>query len=162
MSSLSLHCSKCDTGSDSSSISPFFHDSLNNLIRIRACCIAKSYNRLLRNRTLPRAEGGRNFEYNSMKHNIPERRDPFNILQRALSNGWSTMESVSGPDDGHFLVVTMSGLIRLAKNHRYVMRLKGQNGYGPAGVVVRGVATKSYHSAIAWKWPEIEEEGNQY
>ena len=108
-----------------------------------------------------RAEGGRNFECNEMKHSIPERRDPLKILQRALSDGWSTMESVPGPDDGHFLVITMSGLIRLAKNHRQVLRLKGPDGYGPARIVVRGVATKNYLSAIAWKWPDIEKEAKQ-
>ena len=86
-----------------------------------------------------------------MKYDLPERRDPYRMRERALSEGWQSVENIPGPVDGEFLVMTMSGLVRRARQIRNLPRIRLADGYGPQRVSVVGVASGNYLAAIAWK-----------
>lgn len=87
-----------------------------------------------------------------MKHTLPEKRDPFRMQEKALDEGWQTVESIPLRGEGEFMVLTMSGLIRKARQVRTHPRIKRADGYGPARVTVVGVETGNYLAAIAWRW----------
>lgn len=76
------------------------------------------------------------------------------MLQDAIEAGWQTIETVPLRNEGEFLVLTMSGLTRLARNRRDALRIRKADGYGPDRVTVNSVDTGNYLGAIAWKWPD--------
>ena len=88
-----------------------------------------------------------------LKHQLPTRRDPFRMLEQALSEGWETIETIPLKGEGHFMVLTISGLVRLARNRRYTRGHREADGYGPRRTTVCSVETGNYLGAIAWKWP---------
>ena len=51
-----------------------------------------------------------------MKHAVPKRRDPFEMLDEALQTGWNRLDTIPLKGEGEFLVLTVSGLIRMARN----------------------------------------------
>ena len=89
-----------------------------------------------------------------MKHAVPSRRNPFEMQKDALATGWQSVETIPLRGEGEFLVLTFSGLVRLARNRRDVRRLRKSDSYGPNRVTVNSVETGNYLGAIAWKWPE--------
>lgn len=89
-----------------------------------------------------------------MKHQIPTRRNPFDMLAQALRNGWQGVETIPVKGDGVFWVITMSGLVRLSRNRNYHRRFRESDAYGPRRATVCSVETGNYLGAIAWKWPE--------
>lgn len=89
-----------------------------------------------------------------MKHANPERRDPYKMLDRALADGWNTVETIPLKGDGQFLVLTLSGLIRLAHNRKSFRIARKADGYGPQRTTVISVEKGNYLGAIAWRWPE--------
>ena len=92
-----------------------------------------------------------------MKHSLPERRDPHKMLELALKDGWFSLESLPVLGEGKFMVLTMSGLVRLARSHRAHHRIRPADGYGPDRTSVIAEASGNYLSAIAWRWPEQHE-----
>lgn len=76
------------------------------------------------------------------------------MQREALDGGWRNVESVPLKGEGEFLALTMSGLVRLARNRRDILRIRRADSYGPARVTVNSVETGNYLGAIAWKWPD--------
>ena len=86
-----------------------------------------------------------------MKHTIPTRRDPFEMLERALEDGWETVDTIPLSGEGEFLVLTMSGLIRLSRNRNSERKFRKADYYGPKRANVIAVESGNYLAAIAWK-----------
>lgn len=89
-----------------------------------------------------------------MKHSLPTRRNPFDMLETALQNGWQSVATLPVRGEGEFLVLTLSGLIRRARNRNTVRKFRRADGYGPARANVIGCETGNYLAAIAWKRAE--------
>lgn len=92
-----------------------------------------------------------------MKHSTPKRRDPFEMLSQALQAGWQTLDTVPLKGEGEFLVLTVSGLVRLARNGKEFRNPRKADAYGPERMTVNSVKTGNYLGAIAWRWPEGRE-----
>ena len=88
-----------------------------------------------------------------MRHSVPTRRDPFEMQEDALAQGWQAVNSIPLKGEGEFLVLTLSGKIRLARNRRETRNIKPADGYGPKRTTVGAVVAGNYLAAIAWKWP---------
>ncbi|MCC1480139.1 hypothetical protein [Roseibaca sp. Y0-43] len=88
-----------------------------------------------------------------MKHVTPRRRDPFDMLDHALRTGWNTLDTIPLKGEGEFLVLTVSGLVRLARNARQQRNTRKADAYGPERTTVSSVKTGNYLGAIAWRWP---------
>jgi len=88
-----------------------------------------------------------------MKHTLPTKRDPFEMLASALRDGWQSVETIPVSGEGEFLVLTLSGLIRLSRNRNAERKFRKADGYGPARANVIGCDTGNYLAAIAWKRP---------
>ena len=91
-----------------------------------------------------------------MKHETPTRRDPFRMLDEALRTGWNTLDNVPLRGEGEFLVLTVSGLTRLARNRKEFRNPRKADGYGPERMTVVSVETGNYLGAMAWKWPDSD------
>jgi len=89
-----------------------------------------------------------------MKHSVPKRRDPYKMLQAALETGWSSVEDIPLKGEGLFMVLTVSGLVRYAKNRNKERRFRRADGYGPMRATVVAVDSGNYLGAIAWRWPD--------
>jgi hypothetical protein len=89
-----------------------------------------------------------------MQHSIPKRRDPFVMVEEALAADWQPIDLLPLKGEGAFLVLTLSGLIRLARNRRETRHVRPADGYGPPRATVGAVVSGNYLTAIAWKWPE--------
>ncbi len=89
-----------------------------------------------------------------MQHSVPKRRDPYQMLEDALEKGWESVDTIPLKGEGAFLVLTMSGLIKLAKNRKDYRNPRKADGYGPKRTTVNSVKTGNYLGAIAWKWPD--------
>ncbi len=76
------------------------------------------------------------------------------MAQEALASGWYSVDTVPWKGEGAFLVLTLSGLIRLAKNRRTYRKVRQADGYGPMRQTVNAVETGNYLGAIAWRWPD--------
>lgn len=92
-----------------------------------------------------------------LKHAIPKRRDPFDMLASAVDAGWETVASIPLKGEGMFWVLTLSGLVRLARNRKPFRQARPKDGYGPMRTTVSSVETGNYLAAIAWK--RIDENG---
>ena len=88
-----------------------------------------------------------------MKHALPEKRNPYRMRDKALEDGWQTLDTIPRYGEGVFLVLTFSGLIRTARMARRFPRIKKADGYGPERVTVIATESGNYLTAIAWKWP---------
>lgn len=86
-----------------------------------------------------------------MKHDLPKKHDPRAMLSEALVNGWETVDSVPLSGEGSFLVLTMSGLVRLARNRNLERTIRRADPYGPKRASVIAVDSGNYLAAIAWK-----------
>ena len=89
-----------------------------------------------------------------MQHSVPKRRKPHEMAQTALASGWNSVDTIPLKGEGPFLVLTLSGLIRLAKNRREYRKIRKADGYGPMRITVNSVETGNYLGAIAWRWPD--------
>ena len=89
-----------------------------------------------------------------LKHSLPKRRNPHLMAEEALASGWYSVDTIPLRGEGEFLVLTLSGLVRLAKNRRAYRKFRKADGYGPKRLTVNAVKTGNYLGAIAWKWPE--------
>ncbi len=89
-----------------------------------------------------------------MKHAVPQRRDPFLLLERALEEGWHSVEDIPLKGSGDFFVLTLSGLTRLARSRQTTRRVRPTDGWGPARAVVVAAKSGNYITAIAWRWRE--------
>ena len=76
------------------------------------------------------------------------------MLDEALKSGWQPVDTIPLSGEGEFLVITMSGLTRLARNRRTDHKARNADGYGPKRATVISVETGNYLAAIAWRWPE--------
>lgn len=85
-------------------------------------------------------------------HSVPTRRDPYVMLEQALTAGWQTVDTIPLKGEGAFMVITLSGLHRLARNRRDYRRFREADGYGPKRITVNAVESGNYLGAIAWKW----------
>ncbi|CUX82360.1 MAG: hypothetical protein HLUCCA05_01815 [Roseibaca calidilacus] len=88
-----------------------------------------------------------------MKHSTPKRRDSFEMLEEALQSGWSSLETIPLKGEGEFLVLTVSGLVRLARNGKTYRKPRRADAYGPERTTVNSVKTGNYLGAMAWRWP---------
>ncbi|WP_299378068.1 hypothetical protein [uncultured Tateyamaria sp.] len=89
-----------------------------------------------------------------MKHEVPTPRNPYAMAENAFASGWHSVDTIPLKGEGAFLVLTLSGLIRLAKNRRDYRKFRKADGYGPKRLTVNAVDTGNYLGAIAWKWPD--------
>ena len=92
-----------------------------------------------------------------MKHALPKRRDPFNMLDEALKAGWNTLETIPLKGEGDFMVLTVSGLVRLARNRKSIRKPRRADAYGPERTTVNSVTSGNYLGAIAWCWPSEQD-----
>lgn len=76
------------------------------------------------------------------------------MLEMAQADGWHTVDTIPLNGDGEFLVLTLSGLIRLSRNTKHFRNARRADGYGPKRTTVISVETGNYLGAIAWKWPD--------
>ena len=88
-----------------------------------------------------------------MKHELPKRRNTYEMFAEALEAGWQPIHTIPEAGEGHFLVLTLSGLIRMARNKKGFRKARRPDGYGPARISVIAVDSGNYLSAIAWRWP---------
>lgn len=79
--------------------------------------------------------------------------DPYMLLERAISEGWSSVDTIPISGEGEFLVVTLKGLVRLARSRAARRICRRADGWGPKRSTVVAVETGNYLGAIAWKWP---------
>lgn len=86
-----------------------------------------------------------------MKHSTLEKRNPYAMLSSALLEGWETIDSIPVAGDGEFVVLTISGLIRTARNRNAVRKHRRADSYGPKRTTVVAVDSGNYLGAIAWK-----------
>lgn len=86
----------------------------------------------------------------------PKRRDPFEMLADALQSDWQELDTIPLKNEGPFLVLTVSGLVRLARNGKTARKPRKADAYGPERTTVNSVKTGNYLGAMAWKWPEPE------
>jgi hypothetical protein len=89
-----------------------------------------------------------------MQHSVPKRRNPFDMLAAAVSLGWRTIEDIPLQGEGEFLVLTISGLVRRARNRKDFRNARPADGYGPSRTTVVAVETGNYLGAVAWRWPD--------
>jgi len=89
-----------------------------------------------------------------MHHSVPKKRDPFAMLDAALEAGWQPVDTIPLKGEGPFMVLTLSGMERLARNRREVRRVRPADGHGPARTTVGAVVSGNYLAAIAWRWPD--------
>lgn len=75
------------------------------------------------------------------------------MLEEALESGWQDIDTVPLSGEGEFLALTVSGLVRLARNRKAFRNPRKADGYGPKRMTVISVETGNYLGAIAWKWP---------
>ncbi len=76
------------------------------------------------------------------------------MLEDALDQGWHPIDTVPLRAEGAFMVLTLSGLTRLARNRKAFRNPRPADGYGPRRMTVSSVETGNYLAAIAWKWPD--------
>ena len=76
------------------------------------------------------------------------------MAAEALASGWNSVDTIPLRGEGEFLVLTLSGLIRLARNRRDYRKFRNADGYGPKRLTVNAVETGNYLGAIAWRWPD--------
>lgn len=88
-----------------------------------------------------------------MRHYVPKRRDPFEMHHDAIADGWQAVDTIPLKGEGEFMVLTLSGMIRLARNRRETRNIKPADGYGPMRTTVGAVVSGNYLAAIAWRWP---------
>lgn len=88
-----------------------------------------------------------------MKHSPPKRRDPFKMLDEALHTGWNRLDTIPLKGEGEFMVLTVSGLVRLARNGKTERKARKADAYGPERMTVNSVKTGNYLGAMAWRWP---------
>lgn len=74
------------------------------------------------------------------------------MLEAALQNGWEPVETIALAGQGEFMVLTMSGLIRRAKNRKMYRRSRKADPWGPERASVVAVESGNYLAAIAWRW----------
>ncbi len=74
------------------------------------------------------------------------------MVAEALKQGWNDVHSIPLKGEGDFIVLTLSGLIRRARNRRTYRRVRRADGYGPERITVNSVETGNYLGAVAWKW----------
>ena len=86
-----------------------------------------------------------------MKHDLPKRRDPYDMLQKALADGWHSVDTIPLKGEGEFMVLTISGLTRRARSRRTFRAARAADGYGPSRTTVCAVESGNYLGAIAWK-----------
>lgn len=89
-----------------------------------------------------------------MKHAAPRKRDPNEMLADALQEGWQTVDTLPVKGDGAFMVLTLSGLIRLAHNRNHTRKSRRADAYGPKRSTVVANDSGNYLAAVAWKWPD--------
>ncbi len=89
-----------------------------------------------------------------MKHTVIRKRDPNLMLQEALDEGWETIDTMPLRGEGVFLVLTVSGLVRLAHNRNMQRTARRADSYGPKRSSVIAEESGNYLAAIAWKWPD--------
>ncbi len=77
------------------------------------------------------------------------------MLADALASGWHSVDDIPLKGEGVFLVLTLSGLVRHARNRRTYRKIRRADGYGPRRLTVNAVDTGNYLGAIAWKWPDV-------
>jgi hypothetical protein len=82
--------------------------------------------------------------------------DPYLILERAVSDGWQSIDTIPLADEGTFWVITIKGLMRMARNRSLTRRARRADGWGPARTTVVSVDSGNYLGAIAWRWPDEE------
>jgi hypothetical protein len=87
-----------------------------------------------------------------VKHSLPRARNPFEMLQTALDEGWLPIADIPLAGEGNFTVLTYSGLIRRAFNRRAVRHYRKADSWGPARATVVAVESGNYLAAIAWRW----------
>lgn len=87
-----------------------------------------------------------------LKHSLPKRRNPYQMVEEALASGWQSVDTLPLKGEGEFLVLTLSGLVRLARNRRAYRKFRKADGYGPKRITVNAVESGNYLGAIAWKW----------
>jgi len=88
-----------------------------------------------------------------LKHTKPKRRDPFEMLEDGIQSGWQRLDTIPLKGEGEFLVLTVSGLIRLARNGKSGRKPRRADAYGPERMTVNSVKTGNYLGAMAWRWP---------
>ncbi|WP_299549952.1 hypothetical protein [uncultured Tateyamaria sp.] len=76
------------------------------------------------------------------------------MVEEAFASGWHGVDTIPLKGEGDFLVLTLSGLIRLARNRRDYRKIRKADGYGPMRLTVNAVESGNYLGAIAWKRSE--------
>lgn len=77
--------------------------------------------------------------------------DPYSLYEWAIEQGWHPIHSMPLAGEGEFIVLTLKGLIRTAKNRKATRKFKRSDEYGPARTTVVSSKTGNYLAAIAWK-----------
>ncbi len=77
--------------------------------------------------------------------------DPFALVELAFEQGWQPIHNIPLAGEGEFIVLTLTGLIRPAKNRKTERTFRRSDKYGPARTSVVSVETGIYLAAIAWK-----------
>ncbi|GFE48884.1 hypothetical protein So717_06370 [Roseobacter cerasinus] len=77
--------------------------------------------------------------------------DPYALVERAFEQGWLPIHSIPLAGEGEFTVLTLTGLVRKAKNRKTTRRFRRSDKYGPARTTVVAVKTGNYLAAIAWR-----------
>ena len=77
---------------------------------------------------------------------------------KVRASGWDAVDTVPLAGEGDFLVLTLSGSVRLARNRKTFRNCRKADGYGPERTNVISVETGNYLAAIAWKCPDESQE----
>ena len=72
------------------------------------------------------------------------------MLDEALQAGWNRLSTIPLKGEGEFLVLTVFGLVRLARNSRTERKPRKADAYGPERMV-NSVKTGNYLGAMAWR-----------
>lgn len=77
------------------------------------------------------------------------------MTEEALASGWNSIDTIPLKGEGEFLVLTLSGLIKLARNRRDYRKIRKADGYGPRRLTVNAVESGNYLGAVAWKCGQL-------
>ena len=73
------------------------------------------------------------------------------MFEDALAQGWHPLDTIPLKGEGEFMVLTLSGLVRRARNRKDFRQHRQADGYGPARTTVCAVQSGNYLAAIAWR-----------
>ena len=86
-----------------------------------------------------------------LPHNTQTGQSAYDLLDKAVAQGWSSVETIPLFGQGSFMALTQFGLIRRAQNTQTERRIQSADRNGPNRTSVVSIESGNALVAIAWK-----------